>query len=94
MFTKNELKKLDRAYFKVQTEVAYHIIVKSINTGHIWDIESVELYPGKRCIVINHKHNERDVFHRQLKMHPKSLVEAQNMIKCHDAWHLKERIHN
>lgn len=36
-------------------------------------------------------HKEDYPFHEQAKMHPKTIMEAQELIKSHDKWHLKNR---
>lgn len=91
MFGKSEMNNLDMDYFHVLLRTAYHIQVQSKNTKHIWDIESNSVFHGKRSIIIHHKHNEKDPFHEQQRMHPKTIVEAQDMIKKHDEWHMNGR---
>lgn len=90
MFDIKELNKIDDRYFTVLQTTGYHVTLQSKNTKHIWDIYCKEI-GCHRSLVISHKHNENDPFHEQPKMHPKDLVEAQNMIKKHDRWHLDGR---
>ena len=85
------MKQIDRGYFIVQKETLFHIQLKSKNTKHIWDIESQSIFHNKRSLVIYHKHNESDPFHAQPKFHPRTIIEAQEMIKSHDKWHLNGR---
>ena len=55
MFSKEELKSLDRKYFAVIAVDEYDVTVMSRNTGHYWYIHNPE-YPGKGSCVIFHKH--------------------------------------
>ncbi|SFU86682.1 hypothetical protein [Butyrivibrio sp. M55] len=87
MFDRKDLNCIDREYFQVISETCYHITLKSKNTGHTWDITSTENPYGK-SIVISHKHNDMDPFHIQPRVHPRSIQEAQDMIKAHDIWQL------
>ena len=91
MFTKAELNHLDCDYFFVMLRSACRIQLKSKNTGHIWDLESNTVFYGKRSIIVHHKHKDTDCFHVQRGIHPKTIAEAQNMIKSHDEWHLNGR---
>lgn len=88
MFTTKDFKQIDKEYFGVITKTGYHIILKSKNSGHTWDIYCQESGRG-RSLVISHKHNDFEPFHVQRKYHPKSVEEAQQMIMKHDKWHLK-----
>lgn len=91
MFAKREMREIDRKYFKPILETAYHVQLKSKNTGHIWDIECRPTYGNYRSLVVYHKHKGTDPFHEQLGMHPKTISEAQELIKNHDKWHLNGR---
>lgn len=91
MFTKKDYTFIDTKYFDVEHISLYYIILKSKNTKHIWSIYSQCTTLGKRSLVISHKHHAIDQFHIQKWMHPKSVIEAQEMIKKHDIWHLKNR---
>lgn len=55
MFSKEELKSLDRKYFAVIAADEYDVTVMSRNTGHYWYIHNPE-YPGKGSCIIFHKH--------------------------------------
>lgn len=90
MFTRKELQMVDTDYFLVIERTAFHIIIKSINTGHIWDLYSKE-NPHGTSIVVFHKHDDGAAFHEQPWMHPSSVIDAQEAIKSHDAWHLAGR---
>ena len=52
MFEKKDFINVDRKYFKVINETAYHLTLKSKNTGHTWDIECRENPTGRSLIVI------------------------------------------
>lgn len=90
MFTRNEFNEIDRKYFQVINETCYHLTLKSTTTGHTWNIMSLGNSKGKN-LIISHKHNDMDPFHVQPCFHPKSVIDAQNMIKDHDIWHLNGR---
>ncbi len=91
MFTFADFNRVNRKYFKIQALTAFHIILKSRNTGHYWDLSSQEFMPGQSSIIIGHKHREDDRFHIQRKFHAQTVDEAQELIKKHDLWHLKVR---
>lgn len=91
MFQRNEFQEIDRTYFDVKEASICNIVLKSKSCGHILDIQGRELLPGKRSLVILHKHKESDPYHKQALMHPKTVAEAQDMIKAHDIWHLNGR---
>ena len=88
MYCQKDFNKIDCTYFEVIQLTGYHILLKSKNTKHIWDIYIKETYSGKSSIVVMHKHNEADPFHEQWNMHPKTVREAQWLIKDHDRWYL------
>lgn len=91
MFTRKDFAQIDKDYFFVVTKTCYHIILRSRNTGHIWDIECRDNPNNTRSFVISHKHNEGEPFHQQPCFHPKSVTEAQGMILAHDNWHIGGR---
>ncbi len=93
MFEKKDFINVDRKYFKVINETAYHLTLKSKNTGHTWDIECRE-NPTGRSLIVNHKHKDSDPFHEQPWFHPRSIEEAQELIKSHDAWQIEGRPNN
>lgn len=90
MFSIEELKHVDKEYFEVISCTASHVQLKSKNTHHIWDIESQELTDGKVSILVHHKHSETYPYHVQPGFHPKSIKEAQEQIKKHDEWQMKQ----
>lgn len=91
MFSKQEFKNIDKNYFNVLCLSAYYVDIKSKNTGHSWSIYSQQLDYKHRTLVIRHKHRDQDPYHEQLRYHPKNLIDAQEMIKAHDKWHLAGR---
>lgn len=91
MYTKKDFIQIDREYFEVICETCYHIQIKSKNTGHIWNIECRCPRPGVRSLIVKHKHKHTHAFHQQRYTHPRSILEAQEIIKAHDKWHLEGR---
>ena len=90
MFDKTEINKIDKKYFQILQANGYHIIIKSKNTNHTWDIYCRDC-DGYRSLIISHKHKEDYPFHEQAKMHQKTVMEAQELIKSQDKWHLQNR---
>lgn len=90
MFEKSEIKQIDKDYFKIIQATAYHIIIKSKNTKHTWDIYCRD-GDGFRSLVISHKHKDEQPFHEQAMMHPRTVIEAQELIKEHDNFQLNGR---
>lgn len=88
MFDQNDFAQIDKEYFRALTETGYHIILKSKNTGHTWDIYCQERTRG-RSLVISHKHSDTEPFHIQRKYHPKTVTDAQKKIMKHDKWYLR-----
>ncbi len=91
MFTKKDDEQIDRVYFEVLNSTSSHITLMSRNTGHFWDIYYQTRPGGKYGLVISHKHKRTDTFHIQPRMHPRTVLQAQEMFKSHDAWQLQGR---
>ena len=91
MYTEKDFESIDDKNFTASDKTATHIILKSNSTGHFWDVECRELRHGQQQLVISHRHNETDPFHRQPNMHPKTVAEAMEMIKKHDDWFLEKK---
>ena len=91
MFTKDDFRKLDKTYFEVIRKTAYYLDLKSKNTGHSWSIYYYELDMSHYSLVVRHKHHDKDDYHMQLRCHPRTVKEAQDLIKQHDTWHLNGR---
>ncbi len=39
-------------------------------------------------VLVYHKHKEQDPFHEQVGFHPKTIEEAEKLIKEHDIWQI------
>ena len=90
MFKNSEINQIDQKYFTIIQSTGYHIIIKSKNTKHTWDIYCRD-GDGFRSLVISHKHKDEQPFHEQGMMHPRTVLEAQKCIMEHDEWHMKNR---
>ena len=55
MFSNEDLKCLDPAYFFIITTDAYEVTIMSRNTGHYWYLHNPE-YPDQGTVIIFHKH--------------------------------------
>lgn len=71
------------------SKTSYHIIIRSKNTKHYWDIAYVAVTIDRPQIAIFHKYKAEDAFHRQKNFNPRSVEDAQALIKDHDIFHLK-----
>jgi hypothetical protein len=88
MFTAKELNKIDRHYFNVIQAGCYCVTLQSKNTQHYWHITHLE-YPAFTSCQIEHKHNYSDSYHQH--GHSKTLAQALQSIKAHDAFQLNGR---
>ena len=88
MFSKEELKSLDRKYFAVIAADEYDVTVMSRNTGHYWYIHNSE-YPGKGSCVIFHKHKALHPYHQHGRAD--TLRQAVRSIQGHDRWQMNGR---
>ncbi len=91
MFTKSDFAAIDRKYFTILQETCYYIELESRNTKHCWSIYSQQ-YTRSRppSLVVRHKHVIADLYHYQ-KFHPKTIIEAQKLIKEHDLRYISNR---
>ena len=55
MFSNEDLKCLDPAYFSIITTDVYDVTIMSRNTGHYWYLHNPE-YPNQGTVIIFHKH--------------------------------------
>ena len=85
MFDKKDWEQIDKDYFDVIEVSSYHITLKSRPTGHSWDI-TCRYHPGGRSLIILHRHKDSDPFHEQIRFHPSTVTQAQDLIKEHDTW--------
>ena len=88
MFSKEELKSLDRKYFAVIAADEYDVTVMSRNTGHYWYIHNPE-YPETGSCVIFHKHKASHPYHQHGSAD--TLRQAVRRIKGHDKYQLYVR---
>lgn len=88
MFTKKDIKSIDRNYFTVFFVGCFCIVLQSKNTKHIWSINHEEFGEQKRCVIC-HKHNEYDAYHFQ--RYAKNIDCAISKIKEHDFYQLNGR---
>lgn len=88
MFDANDLICIDATYFTVIMVDDYDVTVKSNNTGHYWYIHNCG-YPGKKNVVVFHRHNGNLPYHSQCKVN--TLRQAIKGIKSHDKWQLNAR---
>ena len=90
MFSKEELKSLDRGYFAVIAADEYDVTVMSRNTGHYRYIHNAE-YQGKGSCIIFHKHKASHPHHQHGRAN--TLRQAVRSIQGHDRWviNLRER---
>ena len=90
MFDQKDFEQIDKEYFEVLNMTGSHIILKSKNTGHSWDLYCTDWAHG-RVIQVFHKHYDHDWFHEQRKIHPSNVAYAQTRIKKHDEWYLRHK---
>ena len=90
MFNKKDLSQIDKTYFKVAAATCYNICLQSKNTKHHWIIQSI-INNGFRSLIIYHRHGNNGEFHIQPRFHPRSVAQAQELIKSHDLFQLNGR---
>ena len=90
MFNKKDLSQIDRVYFKVNAATCYNICLQSKNTKHHWIIQAI-MNNGFRSLIIHHRHGNIGEYHIQPRFHPRSVKQAQEMIKSHDLYQLNGR---
>ena len=83
MFSKEDLRSLDKKYFAVIIVDEYDVTVMSRNTGHYWYIHNPE-YLGKGICVIFHKHRASHPYHQHGRAD--TLRQAVRSIQGHDRW--------
>ena len=87
MFSREELKEIDKDYFTVTAAHSFSVTVTSKNTLHEWHILSKEGKGWKSCDVY-HRHHHEDPFHFQ--EHKPTLKEALHSIRQHDEYILEK----
>lgn len=90
MFSKEELAIFNIPYFEIVSEIEDRaadtlIGIKSKNTGHYWRLHKKKNIPkGKRTVVIYHKHNKLDEYHRHYETY--KILQAVCSIIEHDTF--------
>jgi hypothetical protein len=81
MFSKQELILFQSPYFSNFSYSNGIIEIQSNNTGHWWQIFKKDM-PRSIMIVVLHKYNTFDKYHKQCHVH--TLFKAYRIIKSHD----------
>ena len=63
MFSNEDLKCLDPAYFSIITTDAYDVTIMSRNTGNYWYLHNPE-YSDQGTVIIFHKHKASHPYHQ------------------------------
>lgn len=93
MFSKEEIKLFNIPYFEIASEIEDRqadtlIEIKSKNTGHYWRLHKKKNIPkGKRTVVIYHKHDFKDDYHRHYETY--NIRKAITSIIEHDTYILR-----
>ena len=90
MFTQKDISQIDRDYFVVNATTLYNICLVSKNTKHHWTIQP-QTINGHRSLIVLHRHGKSGEFHVQPHFHPRSISQAQDLIKSHDRFQLNGR---
>jgi hypothetical protein len=92
MFSSEDLKCLDPAYFSIITADAYDATVISRNTGHYWYLHNPE-YPEQGTVIIFHSHHADRTGRVRYHLHGRAntLRQAVRTIRWHDKWQLNGR---
>ena len=88
MFSNEDLKCLDPAYFSIITTDAYDVTFMSRNTGHYWYLHNPE-YPDQGTVIIFHKHKVSHPYQQHGRAN--TLRQAVRGIRRHDKWQLMGR---
>ncbi len=88
MFSNEDLKCLDQAYFSIIVTDAYDVTIKSRNTSHYWYLHNPE-YPEQGTVIIFHKHKVSHPYHRHGRAN--TLRQAVLGIRKHDEWQMNGR---
>ena len=90
MFTRKDISQIDRDYFVVNATTLYNICLVSKNTKHHWTIQP-QTINGHRSLIVLHRHGNSGEFHVQPHFHPRTISQAQDLIKSHDRFQLNGR---
>jgi hypothetical protein len=88
MFCQKDINQLQSSYFVMIRRVENFIEVRSKNTGHCWIIKKLD-YSSTLPVIIYHKHNNRDYYHRHGQA--TSITHAIKDIKNHDTYVLDKK---
>lgn len=88
MFTKQDIRKLDKRYFHIVSTGAYGITLQSKSTRHYWYIMNQDYGFFSSCLIY-HSHHGRTNYHRH--GHAPTLQKAVDNIVSHDAFQLNGR---
>ena len=88
LFNRREINMLHDPYFRIIREEEYFVEIQSLNTGHCWNVFKNQ-FEAKYKVVLYHKH-ERDktYYHQHRKC--RTVTEAIEQIKSHDAYVLEQ----
>lgn len=93
MYSKRDFDQIDHNYFNVKAMNGYNICLQSKNSKHYWTIQCQE-FKNKRSLIVFHRHYSSGYFHVQSHYHPRTVEQAQDLIKEHDNFHLTVRLKN
>lgn len=88
VFTRKEKGLLYDPYFAVIRETEQFIEVRSLNTGHCWNVFKNTIESGKR-VTLYHKHKQSDPYYHQHRI-CRSVEQAVNEIMSHDDYVLEQ----
>lgn len=91
MFTRKDISQIDRDYFVVNATTLYNICMVSKNTNHSWIIQPRTIN-GHRSLIILHRHGTSGEYHTQPYFHPRSILQAQELIKSAAGFHTSDNI--
>ena len=66
----------------------------NLRTQSIIGLFSVKSLKNRRSLIVFHRHDSSGYFHVQSHYHPRTIEQAQNLIKEHDNFHLTVRLKN
>ena len=87
-FTRKEEKLVHDPYFQVIRETDQFVEIKSINTGHCWNVFKNTIESTMK-VVLYHKHKQTDVYYHEHRI-CRTVADAVDQIKSHDAYVLEK----
>ena len=88
-FTKKEMKLINDPYFELIKETDQFMEIKSVDTGHCWNVFKNTIEAGKH-VVLYHKHSIEEI-HYQKHKECRTVTEAVDIIKTFDAYLLERK---